>query len=151
MWLVPSLNKIKNDKTMWNKHVSLYIHLIFKGPSLAVWLYLINEFIDDVPEPLVGQLQRSRSISICSEAKHAPYSVGRYNSFFLDQFIHGHNRTCHTIQQFLLSLTQNVIEEVTVIVVGLKSLVESWSTLQGQAGKNIRVVNHIRKNSTTKK
>lgn len=28
-------------------------------------LYLVNELINDVPQPLVGQLQRSRSISIC--------------------------------------------------------------------------------------
>lgn len=27
--------------------------------------HLVYEFIDDIPEPLVGQLQRSRAISIC--------------------------------------------------------------------------------------
>lgn len=32
-------------------------------------LYLVNELINDVPQPLVGQLQRSRSISICIQTQ----------------------------------------------------------------------------------
>lgn len=32
-------------------------------------LYLVNELINDVPQPLVWQLQRSRSISICIQTQ----------------------------------------------------------------------------------
>lgn len=35
-----------------------------KWPSFII-TYLVYEFINDIPEPLVGQFQRSRAISIC--------------------------------------------------------------------------------------
>lgn len=35
-----------------------------KWPSFVI-TYLVYEFINDIPEPLVGQLQRGRAISIC--------------------------------------------------------------------------------------
>lgn len=37
---------------------------VSKWPSFIV-IYLVYEFINDIPEPLVGQFQRSRAISIC--------------------------------------------------------------------------------------
>lgn len=80
-------------------------------------MYLVDKLINDVPEPLVWQLQGGRPISICLESTMISYSCCSCT-----------NGSEKMYGQYVL-LTENVVEEVAVIVVGLKSLVQSWSTL----------------------
>lgn len=84
---------------------------------------LVNELVDDVPQPLVWQLQRCRAVSICLHTK----------TFSQNSSLDCYSTLEYAMERdsaiFMKKLTENVVEEVAVVVVRLKPLVQSWSTL----------------------
>lgn len=61
--MVPLLWKSQQGKR-WEIYTTNKGKATPKRPSFKI-TYLVYEFINDIPEPLVGQLQRSWAISIC--------------------------------------------------------------------------------------
>lgn len=61
--MVPLLWKTQQGKR-WKIYTTNKGKATSKWPSFII-TYLVYEFINDIPEPLVGQFQRSGAISIC--------------------------------------------------------------------------------------
>lgn len=61
--MVPLLWKSQQEKR-WKIYTTNKGKATLKWPSFII-TYLVYEFINDIPEPLIGQFQRSRAISIC--------------------------------------------------------------------------------------
>ena len=92
------------------------LKLAYVGTSACIDTYLVDEFIDDVPQPLMRQLQRHRLLSAWNE------DTRDLKKWRLPKQIN--------FMAFILRLTQNIIEQTTVVVVRFKTLVKSWASLQ---------------------
>jgi len=105
--------------------------------------HLVNKFIDYIPEPLVGYLKRDGSIGIYEKEMHKLSLRDIQDTITaINQSPSTFNQVTSSIKRSNAEHTQDVVEQVAVVVIGLEALLQRWSSLQTKPVRAVGLSHH---------